>query len=355
MLKSSFQTMGRCAGLVLLLGLSSVVSAQVSAQVSPTPKVLSSLPGEEGGMALAINNKGVAAGVSGGWVEMTAVRWDRKGRVTELPPLPGHPYSMAIAINLRGEVAGISGDDLGWFYHESNDSLAVLWDLAGEPHVLPPLAGDTRSYAADINNAGEVVGTSFGAGHSTAVIWNREGTPRVLLGGTQGSAINNRGMAAGVGVDGVTLWGRKGTPRNLMSPGRECDYDLAPSITGITWRGEVLGHAKYEEEYCAPVIWNRAGDPEFLELLVPEDTSIFDPYWESYGLGIEATGEVAGKTIVGHAVLWDRSGTMILLPFPEGYGYGEALAINNRGAIVGFSSGPGAISGEFIEQPVVWR
>lgn len=337
----------------LLLASLLATATNLSAQASPKPKVLAPLPGDDGGIAFAINNKGVAAGVSNGVGAdgaVVAVKWNRKGEPTALPPLAGDTQSAAFAINLRGEVAGDSGDEVGRYYF----GIAVRWDTSGRPQALRPLPGDTVSHAEGINNAGEVAGLSEGPDGRTAVIWDRDGAPGALQGGYQGRAINNRGMAAGVDKLGnPVVWSRDGVPRNLTLPGPACDD--WPSVIGITWRGEVLGHAKFEDAYCAPVIWNQAGEPEFLDFPASDDPIIGDPYLVSFATGIESTGEVAGAAIDGRALLWDRSGSPISLSFPEGYDGGSGQAINNRGAVAGFVLGPGVVSGEHTYVPVVWR
>lgn len=146
MTKRSLQTIGRCAGLALLLS----VASTAWAQREPVPRLLPPLPGDDGGIAYAINNKGVAVGVSWGADESslsTAVKWSRKRKATALPPLLGHTQSFAQDINLRGEVAGAS-------FADDDPYVAVRWDVAGQPHALPPLPGDTASYARGINNVG---------------------------------------------------------------------------------------------------------------------------------------------------------------------------------------------------------
>jgi len=324
-----------------------------SAQIAPTPHALPPLPGDDGGVAFAINNRGDVAGVSWGvgpGGTQTAVKWNRKGEPTALPPLAGDAESVAFAINLRGETAGDSGDDVGNLYNGT----AVRWDVDGLPQALLPLPGDTISHAQGINNAGQVVGTSFGSSGSTAVIWELDGTPRALAGGIEGVAINNRGKVAGIGVEGPTLWGRTGIARPLKSIG-DGACDSAPQVAGMTWRGEVVGSAKFEKDYCAPVRWDQAGEPEFLELRETDDPSLYGLYWESEAYGIEPTGEVVGWTSNGYGSLWDRSGSLIFLPAPEGYEEAYAHAINNRGEIAGGYRGPGVVSGDFTVKPAVWR
>src|SRR5207248_2511401 len=82
---------------------------------------------------------------------------DSKGATTLLGALPGWPFGPALDINNLGQVVGSSGDLLHTPYHyEYRPQEAFVWQNGimtglGEP------AGYTRSQALAINNAGQVV------------------------------------------------------------------------------------------------------------------------------------------------------------------------------------------------------
>ena len=207
----------RCRGLVLLALFLLLLSPASGALAQRAPKVLPPLDGDTDSVAMAINNRGETAGISGIGPDLydTAVTWDRKGTPRALLPLPGDPHSEALGINKRGEVAGNSG-----VFDEPRDSTAstaVRWDRTGVAMALPPLPGGDGSRADGINAAGEVVGTSTANGERTAVIWDRDGLPRALAplpgySASLGKAINTRGMVAGLSGGHAVIWSRDGTP-----------------------------------------------------------------------------------------------------------------------------------------------
>jgi len=335
----------RAAALALLL----TATGPAAAEILPTPHPLPPLPGDDGGMALAINNKGEAAGVSIGakdLTEQTAVKWDRKGVPTALPPLPGDTASWGLSINWRGEVAGSSTDDP----FSDLAGTAVRWDATGQPHRLAPLPGDVASFGRGINKAGLVAGTSVDAdGRKTAVIWDRAGQPRVLPGGSEAVGVNNAGEAVG----DLMVWDGDGVRRDLTVPAGSCIDEAASE--SITWRGETAGTAATAEGYCTAVRWSPAGEPELLEVPYLETKPGVFEFFDAMGHGIEASGEVVGETAYGVGGVWDRSGDFIPLPTPDGSFANGAFAINIRGEIAGYSIGPGLISGDHTWLPVVWR
>jgi probable HAF family extracellular repeat protein len=83
--------------------------------------------------------------------------------MTTLPALPGSDVELssgAIAINNSGQIVGVSPASGGAFA-----SHAVLWSAAGAIQDLGTLGG-TNSAAIDINDAGQVIGSSQTAGNS---------------------------------------------------------------------------------------------------------------------------------------------------------------------------------------------
>jgi probable HAF family extracellular repeat protein len=133
-----------------------------------------------------------------------AVRWDG-GVLTDLGQLnlDGRAFrSFATAINSKGHVVG--GSPIPFGFGAPSDR-AFLHD--GVTMVeLPPLPGGRRSFAADINNAGIVVGNSGNGENFSnkavihAALWS-SGTPQDLgtLGGlfSEAHAINSSTMVVG--------------------------------------------------------------------------------------------------------------------------------------------------------------
>jgi probable HAF family extracellular repeat protein len=128
-------------------------------------KQLPTYGGDPDGIAMAINDHGQVAGMSGdcspynvtnGYYlsPVHALLWDH-GKVTNLGSLGGAFGNEAHGMNNRGQVVGASdlaGDEVfhGFVWSESTGMLDV-----------PPLSGDMYSYALAINDAGQVTGLSI--------------------------------------------------------------------------------------------------------------------------------------------------------------------------------------------------
>jgi probable HAF family extracellular repeat protein len=184
--------------------------------------------------------------------------WD-DGVMTALPTLGGNNGNAA-SVNSRGQVVGwaeTSTHDPTCLPPQVLDYEAVIWGpRAGEIHTLPPLPGDTVSFATGINERGHVVGLSgncvspnfnaTGVVPHHGVIWeDGDVTDLGSLGGTQINfpwAINSQDQVVGqsnVAGDLVThtfLW-QKGVMTDLgVLPG-----DVASTAFGLNDRGEVVG------------------------------------------------------------------------------------------------------------------
>lgn len=163
---------------------------------------------------MGMNDRGAMVGRAD-WVPYRwgPVRWDRDGRVTELPfPEPGRYAGFAFSINKHGVAVGIR--DLG-----PPDSAALRWDRAGRVTALRSISGGTGSAAIAISDRGIVVGNCLMSDYtSRPVTWLSDGRPAELplpTGYQSGGAtlINNRGVIVGQGTgadqaDHALLWVR---------------------------------------------------------------------------------------------------------------------------------------------------
>jgi probable HAF family extracellular repeat protein len=181
---------------------------------------LSPLPGDSASAATAINDLGLAVGISGKcdqavgrFSALHAVLWDKNGRPSEIPNLGGITWHTPMDINAAGDVVGFSnppgenpeGDFIAQAFHWAN----------GAPEVdkIGTLDGDPLSQAFAINSAGQVVGISFGDAvrGPRAFIWQDDVltnlndlvdiAPDVLL---SAQDINDAGQITGRVLDGVT-------------------------------------------------------------------------------------------------------------------------------------------------------
>ena len=147
----------------------------------PSPgqiRQLPNYPGDPDGAATGINDKGQVVGISGicqnAVGELSAehaLLW-QNGTVTNLSNLGGVAWNTPMAINNRGQIVGFSdltGDDNG----QNPNFHAFLWIQNGGIEDLGTLPGDTISEALGINEQGQVVGVSYGAGFTNprAFVW----------------------------------------------------------------------------------------------------------------------------------------------------------------------------------------
>ena len=127
-------------------------------------------------IAWGMNDLGQVVGESHPPAGSRAVVWnnDAAHTATELPPLPGDNYTVAFEINNLGQVLGTSAYDVPGTWNVGPGRY-VLWDH-GVPYDLQSLlepvsgAGWTISYAAGINNLGQIVGSGFHNGVSQVFV-----------------------------------------------------------------------------------------------------------------------------------------------------------------------------------------
>jgi len=142
---------------------------------------LASLPGDDGGIAMSINDAGMIVGEGTGSIRgddapcfftFTAVVWDLDGTPRGLAPLSGDgdgtPFPECVATGRDAWDVSLSGVVVGY---SASHERGIRWDAAGHEVALPPLPGDTRSWAYGVNEAGLVVGFSQGDSGKSAVVW----------------------------------------------------------------------------------------------------------------------------------------------------------------------------------------
>jgi len=134
-------------------------------------KELPTYGGDPDGFAIAINDRGQAAGASGVCSTFNVINglylspvhalfWDH-GKVTNLGSLGGNFGNQAHGMNNRGQVVGTSdlaGDSV---FH------GFVWSKSTGMQDIPPVQGDTYSVALAINDLGVVTGVSLNSTFTT--------------------------------------------------------------------------------------------------------------------------------------------------------------------------------------------
>ena len=221
-------------------------------------------------------------------------------------------------MNSRGQIVGVA-------YSKSTGgpgrAHAVLWQN-GQLRDLGILPGYVSSDARAINDAGIVVGASYSANgeRSAAVTWENGGirelpTPAGLS-KCSAVAVNSRGVVLGTCSGHAILW-QGGRTRDLGA-------DLEP--VALSDRDQVMGSIP---PYGA-FFWNGEGVRK-LGSLGGNRTFAND---------MNDRGQIVGSSLTLHgrlhAFVWDN-GVMTDIGRPGSYSTSEALAINDRGEIVGWS------------------
>lgn len=136
---------------------------------------LRTLPGDESSSAFEIADSGAVFGDS----DAKPVRWSPSGAITELRALPDDQIPLPRDMNNAGTVVGYSRKILS--EHDLEDH-AVRWDAGtGAATALARLPGTTDSAALAVNDNGVIVGrVSIQGGPYRAARWNTDGTVTVL-------------------------------------------------------------------------------------------------------------------------------------------------------------------------------
>jgi probable HAF family extracellular repeat protein len=292
---------------------------------------------DRNGGAAAINNRGSIAGFAfieiAGLNRQTPILWRRSGAIIELRADASIARLFPLGLNDLEQVVGtaVRTDMIEHGFVWTRGQLRDIGDLPG---------GADRSGATDINNRGQVVGSSDTAAGGEAILWEHGNLMSLgdLPGGATASealAINEHGTIVGVGSTArgarPFVW-RHGVMKQLRLPPelRQTTFALARDINSS---GLIVGHAS-----ATPLLWPSRDENAQL-LPIPAHITNAAPF------AVNDRGDIVGWAFnedesLSQAVIWrngrvSRLGLLIVDddPLRSCVAFELAIDINQRGEI----------------------
>ena len=287
-------------------------------------------------------------------IALTALAADAREPATycvhDIGRLPDQPvsdtYVTPAAVNVRGQIVGtISNSAIG-------PAQAFLWEPDLGIRTLGTLPGHDTANANDINDAGQVVGSSgdVETGAQSAFLWQSDGMEEleVSLGGDRHGAtgINRAGEVVGsssIGDDGTEHAFFLDRHGEVLDLGTVSEVNATTSAAALNNRGTVVG-TDSGPALSTAFIWNeRRGLHPFDQ---PDATSVL-PH------AINDAAEVVGVMFPPdrtRAFLWNARDGLSDLGSLGGTDTdaAEALDVNRRGTIVGWSQTAGGVGVAFV-------
>ena len=226
----------------------------------------------------------------------------RQSVLTRLPLLPTYTSTMPAAISDTGMVVGRASKPMSLQVRIPLQNQGFTWTEADGIRGIGALPGDFASMATGVSSDGwTICGVSIGDNRVRACVWERAGS--------------------GTGLTWV------GTPLPQTDPIASSFVALSPDsryVAGL--------------DGGVPVLWSRSTPTGTLWTRVN-----IGPISSLNPRAVNNSGTVVGIILPRdgstHAAVWTEVDGIKPIPEPTGYTRSEAVAINNRGAVVGMIDG----------------
>jgi uncharacterized membrane protein len=162
------------------------------------------------------------------------------------------------------------------------------------------------------------------------------------LSGSAANALNGRNVILGKNFDGVVKWRKTSAQPLTRYPGTSQVYPSGINNDGVAVATVAVGGFPVSK---VAVRWSADGAYAALDQSTADD---------AYANGINNLGEIAGQLDFGsytEAGVWSAAGVWHALPTPSGTLYPEAVAINDKGTVIGTASTAQGIEA----RPVRWK
>ncbi len=262
---------------------------------------LGSLGGSRGGQAEAVNDSGMAAGFSHVGEDASGQRIYRgyvnhylTGSTQQLGTLGNGRDSRAYGINNNGKIVGWSNT-----LADGSDHKAFIYDTATDSMeaLQGPMLGGARSFAFDINDSDQIIGTATTANGSANAFIYQNGVATNLgsldnSGYSEARGINESGQVTGFSLDKnnnytAFIYDDVNGMQSLGGFGGDSEgYD-------INSHGDVVGKAKDVDGNNIAFLYSKGQMYNLFSLLSAEDQELWKELRE--GFAINDDGDIVGR------------------------------------------------------------